>query len=117
MKLRHSKPGDVIELVGQPFECSFKGLTLVDGEQIVAMTGVMLSSPITLFLNVSKDVDARKYLRPAVWMMKELQELLKTIDAPVYARANPDFETSTGLIEHAGFERVNEEVFRWTRQH
>jgi len=107
----------VIELVGQPFEYSFIGLTLTDDEKIVAMTGVMLTSPVTLFLNVSKDVDARKYLRPAIWMMRELQELLKTVDAPVYARADPNFETSTGLIEHAGFERVNEEVFRWTRKH
>lgn len=116
-KLRHCLKGDVIEIVGKPFECSFKGFTIEDDGEIIAVAGVMLSRPVSLFLNIAEGVEPTKYMRMAVCMMKVLKDLLRTIDAPVYARADDKVDTADRLIRRAGFEKVTDEVYRWTDKH
>jgi len=119
VKLRCSQASDVLELMnGKPFQYSFRGVTLLDGDdKILCMSGVMYSRPMQCFLNIAEDINPKKHRKMAVIIIREVRKLLENIQAPVYAVPDPKYGSADSLLRYTGFEKINDGVYQWMGKH
>lgn len=106
LKIRPARVEDLDNLL-----FSFKGYTAEIDGKVEGVCGILYSTPIQA-ISWSSD-KLKRHPRAIVKIMRKIQTIIKVTHAPVYAIADPNESTASGLLIHAGFVRVGDNVFKW----
>ncbi len=100
---------DVIAIRGELYDHSFRGLAVeVDGE-VLAIAGVMMTSPLQLFSTIDDEV--RKYPRLFVKTGRLLQKMLSEYDTPIYALPEAGRAKAKEFLTWLGFKPSDRKHF------
>ena len=95
------KRDDILEVYGEPFRNSVRGVTVWGDNKIIAMAGVLSTNPPQCFSNISNEM--KKYPRVIVVAIREIRKILNNTPRDVYALASEDEETANQLLRYVGF--------------
>jgi hypothetical protein len=116
LEIRPIKRGDFEAIYGHPPTRTIRGFTAIDNGRPVAVAGVYyLPDQIVAFCRVTPEAQRQRH-----WMAvgyRKIKELLDSMEAPVFAVADPAIPTAENLLMRCGFEYLNKgpngEVFVW----
>lgn len=100
-------------IYGQRFPKTVRGVT-AEGEngEILGIAGVAYSYPLQCFSTIGEEL--RRQPRVIVKAMRQLQDILRKFDAPVYTQLDTSEPTSEQFVRHVGFEPTDlEGIFVW----
>lgn len=104
---------DVIEHYGKPFNATMRGFVVeLDGE-MVAIGGVLHTSPLQAFSLITDKM--RKNKRCFVYSARAMRELLSKYDHIVLAEADPKIDKSREYLEYIGFELYHGRFYKWQK--
>ena len=82
----------------------------IDGQPEV-VCGILYSMPLQCFSTISDK--AKRYPKAIVQCARKLGKIMDTCQAPVLALASETEPTAERFLEHVGFERIEEGIYRW----
>lgn len=111
--IRMATKNDVIELMGKPFEHSFKGVAVEVDKKVLGIAGIMYTQETQGFMSIKPEI--KKYPRLFVEGIRKMKQIMNECETPIYAKPSPDEETAIGFLKHIGFEYWHEGIYKWTR--
>jgi hypothetical protein len=114
IRLRPVQPGDYEAVYGEPLKHSIKGYTVtIDGEPRGIAGVAYVDGQVNAFSRGLPGI-------PKKWIVRGTRltlEMIRGMDCPVLAIADPNIPTAPGFLEWCGFEHVTTnsqgEVYRW----
>lgn len=90
---------------------------LKDGEPVVLWGFIREAYRWVLFMDAKDGVRRynQEWRRIIALGIRKLLPLLYELQAPVHAFADPDIDGSCELLEHIGFEPLNQRIYQWPR--
>lgn len=118
MKVRPIREDDLIEMHGELFKESMRGIAVEDGDDLVAIAGVIHGSVFQCFSSMTEQL--RRSPKNIVRAGRALQDLLNQYTVPVYALTDPEQPAHARFLEWMGFEYIETTTQgrlykRWTR--
>lgn len=100
---------------GEPWGQSFRGVVAeLDGE-ILGVAGIIHSQPLQAFSSIIDKL--QDYPKTIILMIREVRDIMNLYnDLLIIALVDSKRPTSAGLLEHMGFEKYREGVYRWPIQ-
>lgn len=115
LKIRPLNKADIISFRGESYDNSIRGIAIEKNGKLLAIAGVMHTSPLHAFSSVIDD-DIKNYPRVVVKAVREFKEILHSYSSPIYAMRNGKEESSSRFLKYVGFVHVKDEVYRWLTQ-
>ena len=108
----------VVSLAGTPPPATIKGLTMMDGDRVLAVAGFYLSTACYEFASfISPELHDRmrnrRWIREALRAGKQVLELEKNRQLPIYAVADQTVPGSRNWLEHLGFYHHHKDIYKW----
>jgi len=116
---QHLRPitrADLISFKGEPFDHSVKGFVVMSDDKIIAIAGVMYSTPLQAFSTVTDEM--RKFPKLFILAARYFRKLLSEFDLPIVAFASPLINNSDKYLEYIGFEYIGDNaehgrIYKW----
>ena len=113
--VRSATRSDIIAFRGEPWGQSFRCVVAeLDGE-ILGVAGIIHSQPLQVFSSIIDKL--QDYPKTIILMIREVKAMMKLYNnLLIIALVDSKRPTSTGLLEHMGFEKYREGIYRWPIQ-
>ena len=111
----------VLRYYGKPQPWTMRGCAVMRGDEVVGAFGIYRDKGFDIvFAKVNDDawpkpppLSTRRAIVSGMRMIARMKKSTK----PLYAYAEPDQPNSELLLEHFGFERLKERVYRWPQHY
>jgi hypothetical protein len=112
--IRHLTRQDLVDLLQiDALPGTVRGFAVEENGVLRAIAGLLyFRSFVLAFAEMPPDVE--KYPVAVVKMARRMQELMRTVKAPIYAEAAEAHAGSGRLLEYIGFRHVEGSQYRWS---
>ena len=114
MIIRAATKADIIAYRGKVYPESFKGIVVDFDGEIVGIGGVINTSPLQAFSNITDKL--RKSPKTSVKAARLFRKLLNSYSYDIYAYASEQEVNAIGYLKYIGFEYFNERIYKWTNK-